>query len=331
MSLSVPLQRYGVFLNVEDPHGNAADALAQTLRTGLVAEELGFDEVWVAEHHHSRFAIGSALGVLMGWLAARTSRIRLGTGAVLLPLNDPVRVAEELATLDLVSGGRIEFGVARGGPFPVQYRHVGLASADEARERMFEALALIRRLWHEPRVDFEGRFYRCAGIEVEPRPLQKPVPVWLASLSPEALQLAARTGDGLMATPSSDLAQVAATLAPQRAACSQQRFAIARFFHCEPDGVRAAARGLAGVREYPQRMGVQFGAQGRPPMFRPDASDATILANAVIGDPAQCAAQVRRLQAELGPHHLLLKPAVHDPAAAREALALFMREVRRPG
>lgn len=330
MTALASTQRYGVFLNVEDPHGDPAEALAQTLRTGVAAEELGFDDVWVAEHHHSRFAIGSALGVLMGWLAARTSRIRLGAGAVLLPLNDPVRVAEQIATLDLVSGGRVECGVARGGPFPEQYRHGGVASADEARERMFEALGLIRRLWHEPSVDFEGRFFRCTGLAAEPRPLQDPLPVWLASLSADALQLAARTGDGLMATPSADLGKVVATLAPERTARPGLRFAIARFFHCEADAARAVAHGVAAVREYPQRMGVQFGPEGRPPMFRSDASDATILANAVIGDPAQCAAQLRMLRERLGHHRLLLKPAVHDPAAAREALALFMREVERP-
>jgi len=320
--------RYGVFLNVEDPDGDPRDALAQTLLTGELAEALGFHSVWVAEHHHSRFAIGSALMVLLAQLAARTRRIRLGTGAALLPLNDPVRVAEDMAALDLLSGGRMEFGVARGGPFPAQYRHAGVASEAEARERLLEALAFIRRLWREDAVDFEGRHYRSHGLSVHPRPLQQPVPVWLASLSPEALRLAAQEGHGLMATPSADLAKVAAAIASERGARPQNwRFAIARFFHCEPDHDRAVAHGLAAVRAYPQLMGVEFGAQGRPPMFRPDADDDTILANAVIGDPAHCAARLRLLQAQLGPHLLLLKPAVHAPAAAREALSLFMRDV----
>lgn len=319
-------QGCGVFLNVEDPHGDPREALLQTMQTGEAAEALGFGSVWVAEHHHSRFAIGSALTVLLGHLAARTRRVRLGTGASLLALNDPVRVAEDVATLDLLSGGRIEFGVARGGPFPAQYRHAGVAGGDEARERMVEALALIRRLWAEPAVDHDGRFYRCTALAVEPRPLQRPVPVWLASLSAEALQLAAREGHGLMATPSADLAKVAATIAPARSR-ADWRFAIARFFHCESDHASAVARGLAAVREYPRLMGVQFGAEGMPPMFRPDASDATILANAVIGDPVHCAAQWRLLRERLGAHQLLLKPAVHDPARARESLALFARTV----
>ncbi len=165
-------QRYGVFLNVENPGGDAGEALGQMVRTAVAAEALGFDDVWVAEQHYSRFAIGSALTVLLGHLAACTSRVRLGTGASLLPLNDPVRVAEDIATLDLLSRGRIEFGVARGGPFPVQYRHAGLTSAEAARERMHEALALIRRLWSEPATRFEGRFYRCDDLAIEPRPLQ---------------------------------------------------------------------------------------------------------------------------------------------------------------
>ncbi|MDF1484104.1 LLM class flavin-dependent oxidoreductase [Ramlibacter sp. H39-3-26] len=325
------LQRYGVFLNVENPGGSAAQALEETMRTGVEAEALGFDDVWVAEHHYSRFAIGSAPGALLGYLAARTSRVRLGTGAALLALNDPVRVAEEVATLDLLSRGRIEFGVARGGPFPVQYRHAGLASPEAARERMHEALALILRLWSEPATCLEGRFYRCDDLSIEPRPLQQPVPVWLASLSADSRRLAAAHGYGLMATPSADLAKVAALLAPERAARGDFPFAIARFFHCESDHRRAVENGLAGVRSYPGLMGVRFTPASMPPMFAPDASDAVILANAVIGDPAHCAARLRLLQEQLGPHRLLLKPAAHDPAQARAALGLFMREVAEAG
>lgn len=329
------LTRLGVFLNVEDPNHDPAHALHELVNTAVAAEAQGYESVWLAEHHHNAFAIGSALTVLLGHIAALTTRVRLGTGAALLPLNDPVRIAEQVATLDLLSQGRIEFGVGRGGPFPEQYRQVGLASADEARAHLHEALALIRRLWASPAeadgVDFAGRFYRVSGLRLEPKPLQRPVPVWLASLSPDSCELAAEHGDGLMATPSSDLAQVAQVVQAQRARQAELRFAIARFFHCEADPEQARARGLAGVRAYPLEMGVQFAPGKRPPMFEPDAPDEVILANAVIGDPAQCLAQVQRLQALLGPHLLLLKPAAHEPAQARAALGLFMSEMRQKG
>ncbi|MBV5293404.1 MAG: LLM class flavin-dependent oxidoreductase [Curvibacter lanceolatus] len=342
MSFLLPtpgLTRLGVFLNVEDPHHDPAGALHELVNTAVAAEAQGYESVWLAEHHHNGFAIGSALTVLLGHIAALTTRIRLGTGAALLPLNDPVRIAEQVATLDLLSQGRIEFGVGRGGPFPEQYRQVGLASADEARAHLHEALALIRRLWApaqsgadgEGGVDFSGRFYQVSGLRLEPKPLQRPVPVWLASLSPDSCELAAEHGDGLMATPSSDLAQVAQVVQAQRVRQGDLRFAIARFFHCEADPGQALARGLAGVRAYPLEMGVQFAPGKRPPMFEPDAPDEVILANAVIGDPAQCLAQVQRLQALLGPHLLLLKPAAHEPAQARAALGLFMSEMRQKG
>ncbi|WP_231586639.1 LLM class flavin-dependent oxidoreductase [Cupriavidus basilensis] len=316
-------QRYGVFINVENPGNDARDALAQAVRIAVAAEALGFHEAWVAEHHYSPFAVGSAPLVLLSHIAACTARIRLGTGASLLAMNDPVRVAEDVATLDLLSGGRVEFGVARGGPFPQQYQVAGLASAGEARERMLEALALIRQLWREPVTSFAGRFHRCEGVALSPRPWQQPVPVWLASLSGDALRVAAQHGYGLMATPSSDLASVAALVAAERARRGDFPFAIARFFHCESDHGRAVAHGVAGVRAYPGAMQVRFAAGNLPPMFAADASDDVIMANAVIGDPAHCAAQARRLRERLGPHRLLLKPATHDPARARAALALF--------
>jgi len=343
LSLTPGFTRLGVFLNVEDPHHDPAGALRELVNTAVAAEAQGYESVWLAEHHHNGFAIGSALTVLLGHIAALTTRIRLGTGAALLPLNDPVRIAEQVATLDLLSQGRIEFGVGRGGPFPEQYRQVGLASADEARAHLHEALALIRSLWApaqgegsgegdgESGVDFAGRYYQVSGLRLEPKPLQRPVPVWLASLSPDSCELAATHGHGLMATPSSDLAQVAQVVQAQRARQVDLRFAIARFFHCEADHAQALARGLAGVRAYPLEMGVQFAPGKRPPMFEPDAPDEVILANAVIGDPAHCLAQVQRLQALLGPHLLLLKPAAHEPAQARAALGLFMSEMRQIG
>jgi alkanesulfonate monooxygenase SsuD/methylene tetrahydromethanopterin reductase-like flavin-dependent oxidoreductase (luciferase family) len=329
--MSDSAQRYGLFLNVENPEGDARDALMQTVRSAMAAEALGYHDVWVAEHHYSQYAIGSALTVLLAHIGACTSKVRLGTGASLLALSDPLRVAEDIATLDLLSGGRIEFGVARGGPFPVQYRPAGIPSADVARARMYEALALIQRLWSEPETSFDGRFFHCNDVALQPRPLQQPVPVWLASLSADSLRLAADHGYGLMATPSADLAHVADQVATERAQRGDFQFAIARFFHCETDHRKAVEHGVACVRSYPRLMQVQFAAGALPPMFAPDASDAVILANAVIGDPAHCAAQVRRLSERLGPHRLLLKPATHDLVKARAALALFAKELGLSG
>lgn len=317
--------RYGVFLNVENPHGDARDALRQTVRTGVAAEQMGFHDVWVAEHHYSPFAVGSALTVLLSQIAAGTSSIRLGTGASLLALNDPLRVAEDIASLDLLSGGRIEFGVARGGPFPAQYRPSGIASGDMARERMHEALALIERLWTEPETHFEGRFFRYESVAVYPRPLQQPVPVWLASLSGASPQIAAEHGYGLMAAPSADLDQVAKQVAAERERRGAFPFAIARFFHCDEDGRRAVEHGIEAVRAYPRLMGVHFPPGKLPPMFAPDAPNDVILANAIIGDPEQCIARVKSMSERLGPHRLLLKPATHDAAKARMSLALFAR------
>ncbi|RQN36312.1 LLM class flavin-dependent oxidoreductase [Paraburkholderia tropica] len=319
------LQRYGVFLNVENPEGDARDALGQTVRTAIAAEELGFHAAWVAEHHYSPFAIGSALTVLLSHIAACTSTIRLGTGASLLALNDPLRVAEDIASLDLLSGGRIEFGVARGGPFPEQYRHAGIASADVARERMHEALALIQRLWNEPQTRFDGRFFHYEGVAVYPRPLQRPVPVWLASLAGDSQHLAEQHGYGLMATPSADFSEIAEQVAAERARRGDFPFAIARFFHCDEDSRHAVEHGVAAVRAYPRLMGVQFPSGKLPPMFAPGAPEAVILANSIIGTPEQCVARAKALRDRLGPYQLLLKPATHDPVEARASLALFAR------
>ena len=185
--------RFALFTNVENPEGRAAEALAETVATVVHAESLGFTQAWLTEHHFNRFSISASIFPLLAHLAARTRTIRLGAAAVLLPFHDPLRVAEDAATVDLLSGGRLMLGVARGGPFPEQFRLFGV-SVDDSRSRFFESLDLVERLLGEEQVDHEGRWFHVAGATTQPRPLQRPLPIWIASLDPQAVQRADARG-----------------------------------------------------------------------------------------------------------------------------------------
>lgn len=164
------------------------------------AGEIGIDYAWLVEHHFVRHGgILPANYAFLSYLAGRTDRIRLGTGATVLPLNDPVRVAEQAATLDQLSGGRFDFGVGRGF-IRDEFEAFGVPMK-ESRERVEEGVALIKRAWTEPTLEFESAFRPAmSGLPVLPAPLQKPhPPIWVACLmSPESFEWTAEQGHNLL-------------------------------------------------------------------------------------------------------------------------------------
>jgi alkanesulfonate monooxygenase SsuD/methylene tetrahydromethanopterin reductase-like flavin-dependent oxidoreductase (luciferase family) len=168
------------------------------VESAVHAEVLGFDSIWLGEHHFCDYVM-SAPPVVLAAIAARTERIRLGTGVTLLANLDPVRVAEDYATLDGISSGRVEL-VAGRGILADTYAAFG-QSVDESRERFRENLELLRRLWTETEVHWSGRFRaRLDGVTVEPRPVQQPhPPLWIGGGSSAAsVDLAAELGLPLM-------------------------------------------------------------------------------------------------------------------------------------
>ncbi len=160
------------------------------------AEQLGFDAFGVGERHAQRF-VSSSPPVVLAYVAARTARIRLMTTVTVLSLLDPVRVAEDYATLDHLSGGRLDVVIGKGND-PDQNALFGYALEGQW-ERNAEKYELLRRLWREERVTWSGRF-RPPLVEAttQPRPLQQSIPVWHGSASStESTELAARWGDPL--------------------------------------------------------------------------------------------------------------------------------------
>lgn len=159
------------------------------------AESLGFDSVWPAEHHFSEYGYCASPQVSLAAVAARTKRIRLGTGVVVLPFHNPIRVAEDFAFLDLMSDGRVDLGVGRGYQ-PLEFRGFGLEGRQaDSREIFDEAVRLVRQCWTDERVTFKGKYYRVEDLNVRPKPLQQPhPPIYMACLSPGTFALAGRYG-----------------------------------------------------------------------------------------------------------------------------------------
>ncbi len=166
----------------------------------LFAEQIGIDYVWLVEHHFVRHGgLIPANYAFLAYLAGRTSRIRLGTGATVLPLNDPVRVAEQAAALDQLSKGRFDFGIGRGF-IRDEFDAFGVDMKD-SRERVEEGVELIKQAWRQPTLEFASRFRpKMSGLPILPPIYQKPhPPIWVACfLSPESFEWTAREGYNLL-------------------------------------------------------------------------------------------------------------------------------------
>lgn len=177
-----------------------AEVYGHALAECRLADELGFDTVWLAEHHFSHYGICPSLAVLAAAVARETQRVRIGTAVVIAPFAHPIRIAEEWAMVDILSGGRLEFGLGRGYQ-PKEFAGLGV-SMERTRERFDESLELIRQAWTRDRVTFEGEFYTVRDVAVLPKPLQKPhPPLWTAAVSPDTYTLAARRGLRLLTSP----------------------------------------------------------------------------------------------------------------------------------
>ncbi len=165
-----------------------------TIEQAVHAESLGFESIWpVEQHFNSQLSIVPAPLLLLAAVAERTQTLRLGIAIVLLPLSHPVRVAEEIATLDVMSNGRVEFGIGRGS-IPVHFTGFGIDQR-ESRGRMMEALAMIRQAWTSERMSFRGQFYSVEDVAVVPKPVQQPhPPIRAAANSLDTFELMGRLG-----------------------------------------------------------------------------------------------------------------------------------------
>jgi len=172
-----------------------AQLYADTLELAALADDAGFDSFWLAEHHGAADGYVPALLPFLSAVAARTSRIELGTAVMLAPFHDPLRVAEDAAVVDNISGGRLNVGLGLGWA-PEEYRMFGVESKGRGK-RLEEFAQVLRLAWTQERFSFDGNFYSYDDISVTPKPARRPnPPIWLGGAAEAALVRSARFGDG---------------------------------------------------------------------------------------------------------------------------------------
>src|SRR6202163_2259952 len=198
------------------------DAFAVSFEQVDAAERWGLDAMWLAEIHVApERSVCSAPLTLASAIAARTGRIKVGTAVQVLPLCHPLRLAEEAATVDQISHGRLIFGVGRSG-FARTYQQYGVPY-DESRERFAETLEIVRRAWTQETFSFEGKYFQFHDVSVVPKPYQKPhPPIRVAATSPDTFPANGTQGHAIFAAVRlGTLSELAPNIAAYRAAYAE--------------------------------------------------------------------------------------------------------------
>ncbi|MBE9004565.1 LLM class flavin-dependent oxidoreductase [Fortiea sp. LEGE XX443] len=328
----------GLFCNYENHHQNARRAIFEQVALVRQAESLNFEEAWLSEHHFSEVNLSSSMLVLMAHLAGVTSKIRLGTAAVLLPFHNPIRVAEDIATLDNLCNGRLLFGVAKGGPFPQQNKHFAISMA-ESRAKMLEAIALIQKLLYENDVSFDGQHYQCDRLTVHPKPLQQQIPVYIASGDDTSIEFAAKNSFSLMGGPPFALERLKKTVSQYRDInpSGADNFVLARFFFVGQTNEAAVNEAMPFIRQFSQKMTansalvMQNGSHnGHKAFDRTNIcfDEDYLIENSIVGDSITCRDKIKKFQDELNLGTLALKPTSFDLQKNIESLQRYNQEVR---
>ena len=296
------------------------------------AEAAGFDSVWLGEHHNNPVLYPAPLLGLAA-IAARTRRVSLGTGVLLLPLYHPMCVAEEGAMVDMISGGRLILGVGAGYA-PEEFAAFGL-SVKQRGSRLDEGAALLRRLWNETNVTHHGRYYHVEDATMGPRPVQQPAPpIWFGAWTAPAIERAARLGDAWLGGPSAALSELSSCVESYRQARAElgkEPGEIAAFRYVFVAGTTGKAFESAGDSFIQAYENMYF--RWPHPIIKRPPGELTIERLAenriILGDPDTCVRELSRFRKELGLDHIICRFSV--PGISREAsmasLELFAREV----
>ena len=187
--------KFAIFTHLPWPeNARPAEVYENHAQQVILAEELGFHSAWLAEHHFTRYGLGSSPLVIGANILARTSKIRLGTAVLVPPLHHPVRLAEEVAVLDVLSGGRVDVGFGRGGP-GYEFRGYNVDHT-ESQERFQEGIRVIQGLWATPGFSYQGKYIQLDQANLVPPPAQQPhPPIYIAATRTQAtLEFVVSTG-----------------------------------------------------------------------------------------------------------------------------------------
>lgn len=347
--------KVGTALNMlTEPGRSDASILTEHFALGDLAEPLGFDSLMALEHHFTGYAMSPAPLQLLAYFAGRTRRITLGTAVIVLPWHDPIRVAEEIALLDIMCGGRCMFGFGRGAA-SVEYEGFGIPMG-EARERFAEAAQIVRMALSQPSFEFQGKHYNIKRTSIRPRPISNPAQRFYASsVSPQSAEIMAKLGFSMLLIMQNEWSKCKADIdrfheMSRAAGHTPHRPMILTNVSCAPSREEAHERAmqylgakwdsienhykfsqghLANVKGYESYEALsKTYAKMKDPAARQKATEFYVSIN-ITGTPDDCLQRIEELQRLTGLEHLIAEFAwgglPHEQA--EQNMRLFAREV----
>jgi probable F420-dependent oxidoreductase len=305
--------KFGLYSSIANPpRGEHLErAIDEVIAESQLAESVGFDSCFFGEHHQDRDGFLPSPLIVATAVAARTTTLRVGTSVILLPLHHPVRIAEDVITLDLVSKGRVVLGVGIGyqaddfRAFNVPFEH---------RMQLFEeSVEIIRACWAGEQFSFRGKHYTLEDVRITPRPFQKPgPPLWIGASVPAAARRAGRIADGFVGTPSTgienatrlaDVYKQAAREAGRPAEVVQMRDAWVATTRAEADAVYGP-HVMTAYRYYWEHRLAEFANMPADTKFTLETLAPDRL---ILGEPETCVREFQRWQKTTGAGTFLLR------------------------
>ena len=347
--------KVGTALNMlSEPGRSDASVLMEHFALGDLAEPLGFDSLMALEHHFTGYAMSPAPLQLLAYFAGRTRRITLGTAVIVLPWHDPIRVAEEIALLDIMCGGRCMFGFGRGAA-SVEYEGFGIPMG-EARGRFSEAAQIIMKALSQSSFEFEGEHFKIKRTSIRPRPVSHPERRFYASsVSPQSAEIMAKLGLSMLLIMQNEWSKCKADIdrfydIARQAGHTPHRPIILTNVSCAPSRQEANERAiqylgakwdsienhyhfgdghLANVKGYESYEALaKTYAKLKDPAGRKKATDFYVSIQ-ITGTPDDCLQRIEELQRVTGLEHLIAEFAwgglPHEQA--EQNMRLFAREV----
>lgn len=309
-------------------HGPLEEVYSRALERIEIMDKSGFDAVWLAEHHFTTYSVCPSVHLMALEAAHRTERLRIGTAVSLAALYHPLRLAEEVALLDVLTGGRINWGAGRGFE-RAEFEAFGVP-LDETAARFREAVEVVLEAWTSDRLTFHGKYWDFDDVEVLPKPFQQPhPPAWVAATSVDAVDWAASKGFAILMDPHASFAEIGAKYDHYRAALAAHGYPaptdtpMARLVAVaatDEEAERVARAGAAWtIGSYANdRSNVGTAFEGVPGPGSPAQSDAAARVEGYVNDrivwgsPARVRDELARLSEEMRLHHLMIAPLSHE-------------------
>ena len=301
--------------------GDLSTVFERALQRIEIMDRTGYDAVWLAEHHFSSFSVCPSVHMMGALVAARTTRLRIGTAVSLAPFYHPLRLAEEVALLDMLSGGRVNWGAGRGFA-RVEFTAFGVPP-EESTTRFREAVDIVLSAWGSERLNFAGQHFRFEDLEVLPKPLQRPhPPVWMAATSEGAIEWAAGRGFSILMDPHAGHGEIgrkrrfyAERLAAAGHTSVGRDLPVARLVAIAPTSAGAAEVARRGAQWI---VDSYFGARHNPVGVSDPNTEGVdpvqrYLDEVIIhGTPDAVLDQILRLRDDIGLDYLLAAPLSHE-------------------